>query len=88
VCGPLAGERFNTRTAHLFAYNVGIGALTSSTLLRRVLKSPFDPSIYDCFLMWNKAHVNGKLEEVPGLTARRKSEAWLYANDELKYYHE
>lgn len=71
-----------------FAYNVGIAALTSSTLLRRVLKSPFDPTIYDCFLMWNKAHVDGKLEVVPGLTARRKSEAWLYANDELKYYHE
>lgn len=71
-----------------FAYNVGIGALSQSTLLKKIIINPSDPFIHDCFLMWNKAHVKGKLQEVPGLTARRKSEAWLYFNDELKYFHE
>lgn len=71
-----------------FAYNVGTGALSHSTLLRRVLENPFNPDIHYAFMMWNKAHVNGVLKEVPGLTARRKSEAWLYFNDELKYFHE
>lgn len=71
-----------------FAYNLGIGALGGSTLLKAVLKNPSDPLITDYFLMWNKAHVNGELQEVDGLTARRKSEAWLYVNNELKYFNE
>lgn len=71
-----------------FAYNCGIPALSGSSLLKRLLKNTTDPTITKCFLLWNKAHVNGKLVEVPGLTARRKSEAWLYTNDELKYFHD
>lgn len=61
-----------------FAYNVGTGALLSSTLLKRVRTNPADPTIRDAFMLWNKAHVNGKLVAVQGLTNRRKSEADLY----------
>src|SRR6266542_471651 len=56
------------------AYNVGTGALLSSTLLNRVKANPTDPKIRDAFMMWNKAHVNGKLISVKGLTRRRAEE--------------
>ncbi|RYY41672.1 MAG: hypothetical protein EOO08_00665 [Chitinophagaceae bacterium] len=61
-----------------FAYNVGTEALRGSTLLRRVNADPTDPSIREAFLMWNKAHVDGKLVEIDGLTKRRDEEADLY----------
>jgi len=61
-----------------FSYNVGAGALLSSTLLKRVKTNPVDPKIRYAFMMWNKAHVNGKLVAVQGLTNRRKAEADLY----------
>ncbi|GAA4341666.1 glycoside hydrolase family protein [Flaviaesturariibacter amylovorans] len=61
-----------------FAYNVGTGALRSSTLLKRVNANPSDPSIREAFLMWNKAHVDGKLVEIDGLSKRRGEEADLY----------
>jgi lysozyme len=61
-----------------FAYNVGTGALLSSTLLKRVRANPDDPKIRDAFMMWNKAHINGKLVAVKGLTKRRVAEADLY----------
>lgn len=61
-----------------FGYNAGTGALQSSTLLKKVLANPHDAAIRDEFMKWNKAHVDGKLVTVPGLTNRRKAEADLY----------
>jgi lysozyme len=67
-----------------FAYNEGVGALESSTLLRKVLADPNDSSIYDydpakpvysCeFLKW--VYVNGRV--VRGLVNRRMDEADTY----------
>ena len=57
-----------------FAYNVGTGALKKSTLLKKLLVNPNDPSIEQEFLRWNKA--GGK--ELAGLTKRRQAEADLY----------
>jgi len=61
-----------------FAYNVGTAALLSSTLLKKVVANRNDPTIRDSFMVWNKAHVDGKLVPVAGLTNRRKAEADLY----------
>jgi lysozyme len=61
-----------------FAYNVGTGALHGSTLLRLVNANPSDPAIRKAFGMWNKIHVDGKLQVSNGLTKRRKAEADLY----------
>lgn len=61
-----------------FAYNAGEGALLSSTLLRQVKANPADSNIRASFLMWDKAHVDGKLVEVAGLKNRRTSEGNLY----------
>ena len=61
-----------------FAYNVGTEALRVSTLLKLVKAKPLDKNIKDAFLVWNKAHVNGKLVTVKGLLLRRQSESDLY----------
>ncbi|OJW84247.1 MAG: hypothetical protein BGO69_02710 [Bacteroidetes bacterium 46-16] len=72
----LSQNQFNALVS--FAYNVGTGALLSSTLLKKVLANRNDPTIRASFLVWNKAHVDGKLKPIAGLTARRKAEADLY----------
>lgn len=61
-----------------FIYNLGSGAFAGSTLERRILVNDSCDRITEAFLMWNKAKVNGKLQEVSGLTRRRKAEAKLY----------
>ena len=57
-----------------FAYNVGIGALRGSTLLKKVNKNPNDPAIKDEFMKW----VNGGGGILAGLVKRRREEAKLY----------
>jgi lysozyme len=61
-----------------FIYNLGIGAFNKSTLRKKVMLNPNDPSIRDEFMKWNKARVGGKLMELKGLTRRRIAEANLY----------
>ena len=64
-----------------FTYNVGEGNLKKSTLLKKVNINPNDTTIKFEFLKWNKANVDGVLNELPGLTERRKKEAQLYFNE-------
>ena len=56
------------------AYNIGIGNLKSSTLLKKVNANPNDPTIRNEFMKWNRA--SGKV--LAGLTKRREAEANLY----------
>jgi len=56
------------------AYNIGIGNLQKSTLLKKVNFNPNDPTIRAEFARWNKA--GGKV--LAGLTRRREAEAKLY----------
>lgn len=57
-----------------FAYNVGLGNLQKSTLLRLCLHGAPSDQIEREFQKWN--HAGGKV--VDGLTRRRKAEAKLY----------
>jgi lysozyme len=57
-----------------FAFNVGVGALNKSTLLRKVNANPTDPTIRNEFMRWTKA--GGKV--LKGLVTRREAEANLY----------
>ena len=57
-----------------FTYNVGTGAFSTSTLLKKVNANPIDLSIKNEFDKWNKA--GGKV--VNGLTIRRKKESEIY----------
>jgi len=58
-----------------FAYNVGLGNLQKSTLLRWVNK--LNQNVTSEFLKWN--HVNGRVDN--GLTKRRQTEADLFAGN-------
>jgi lysozyme len=57
-----------------FAYNLGVGNLQKSTLIKKVNLNPIDVTIADEFLKWNKS--NGTV--LKGLTTRRQAEADLY----------
>jgi lysozyme len=61
----------------LFTYNVGVGAFRQSTVLVRHLAGDYEGAA-NAFLFWNKAHINGVLTVVPGLTNRREAERALY----------
>lgn len=63
-----------------FAYNVGIGSLQRSTLLKKLNASDFSGAA-DEFLRWNKA--GGKV--LAGLTRRRKAERDLFLKPEVEY---
>jgi len=57
-----------------FAYNVGVGNLQSSTLLKKHKAGDYRGAVAE-FAKWNKAA--GKV--LPGLTKRRAAEAALYS---------
>lgn len=61
-----------------FVYNVGCGNLMKSTLYKKALLNPNDPTIKDEFMKWNKARVRGVLTPLKGLTKRRIAESNLY----------
>ena len=61
-----------------FVYNLGVGAFAKSTLRKKILANPNDPTIKAEFMKWNKARVGGQLMELKGLTRRRESEAEMY----------
>jgi len=60
-----------------FAYNVGIGNLQASTLLKKINLNKLD-EVPQEFLKWNKATVNGELTVLNGLTKRREAERDLF----------
>lgn len=60
----------------LFAYNVGLGALKRSTLLRKVNKNTKDITIVDEFTKW--IYADGKRSK--GLLIRRIKESKIYTN--------
>ncbi len=58
-------------------FNIGWGNFRTSSVLRlHVAAQP--GAAADAFLLWDKAHVNGVLQEVPGLLSRRQRERDLY----------
>jgi len=66
------------------AYNIGVGThdgiqgdLADSTLLHK-LNAGDTQGAADQFLVWNKAHVSGKLTVLSGLVARRHNERSLF----------
>ncbi len=60
-----------------FVYNLGLGALADSTLLRKLNASDFAGAAAE-FNRWNKAIVNGRKVVLEGLTNRRRDERELF----------
>lgn len=59
------------------SYNIGVGALAKSSVLKAHNRGDFQAAAR-AFGLWNKARVNGVLQVLAGLTARRAAEAALY----------
>lgn len=59
------------------SFNIGIGALTRSTVLKRLNRGD-RAGAAKAFEMWTKATVNGRRIDLPGLVSRRKREAALF----------
>lgn len=72
---PLSQTQFDALVA--FAYNVGVGALASSTLLRKLNEHNYMAAANQ-FEAWDKGTVNGKLQPLAGLTKRRRAERRIF----------
>lgn len=68
---PLTQNQFDALVS--FAYNAGVGALSKSTLLKRVNAGQFDQVPAE-FMKWTK----GGGKELPGLVRRRRAEVALW----------
>lgn len=60
-----------------FTFNLGGGALSRSTLLRKLNEGDYAGARSE-FPRWCKARVNGKLTVLPGLQRRRREEAEMF----------
>jgi lysozyme len=74
---PLTQNQFDALVS--FTFNVGAGALSTSTLLKLLNQGKYD-EVPAQFLRWNKG--GGKV--LAGLVRRRQSEAHLFVTGELK----
>ena len=72
---PINQNQFDALVS--FSFNCGIGALKTSTLLRKLNKRDYSGAANE-FLRWNKA--NGKV--LNGLVKRRKEERGLFMKDD------
>ena len=72
VTSSITSNQFDALVS--FAYNVGVGNFSKSTLLKKVNANPSDKTISLEFEKWVRAA--GKV--LPGLVKRRKEEARLY----------
>jgi GH24 family phage-related lysozyme (muramidase) len=66
-----------------FAFNVGVGALGKSTLLR-LLNAGDRAGAANQFLAWDKGRINGVLQPIKGLTRRRRAERALFLGEDWR----
>lgn len=74
---PLTQNQYDALASLIF--NIGAGAFTRSTVLRRLNASDYEGAA-DAFMMWTKQRnrKTGKLEVLSGLVKRRSSERKLF----------
>lgn len=60
-----------------FVFNLGAGAFLGSTLLKKLNAGDYAGAA-DEFPRWDKAHVDGEVKTLPGLTRRRAAERDLF----------
>ena len=59
------------------AFNVGVGQIQQSTLVKKINSGDYIGAANE-FLRWDKADVDGRLVQLPGLTRRRQAERQLF----------
>lgn len=75
---PLTQSQFDSIVS--LTFNIGIGNLKSSTLLKRLNSGNYG-DVPAQMMRWNKARVDGKLQPLKGLTRRRAAEAAVFTMD-------
>jgi len=73
---PINQNQLDSLTS--FTYNLGIGNLKSSTLLKLLNSGADKQTVANQFQYWNKGIINGQLVPLNGLTRRRKAESELF----------
>lgn len=73
---PITDNQFGALVS--FAFNLGLGALSTSTLLKRINGKASVADIEKAWVQWDKARVNGVLRPLRGLTIRRQAEFDLF----------
>jgi lysozyme len=66
------------------AFNIGVSAFRNSSLVRNINAKLPASDIRGRWIVWNKARVNGVLQEVKGLTRRREAEIEMYFGSKKK----
>ena len=77
VTVPLSDQQYGTLVS--FAFNAGIGAFQSSTLLRKLNSGDY-MSVPSELMKWTKTTINGKKVNSPGLVSRRSKEAAYWSS--------
>ncbi len=78
VIGTVALNNHQFDALVSLAYNIGIGRLAKSELLKKVKANPADPAIRAEFARYVYATSNGVKRQLPGLVRRRTEEANHY----------
>ena len=73
---PLNQNQFDALVS--FGFNCGYGIYARSNVGKAINASEFE-KVPGCLMDWNRARINGLLQEVKGLTNRRKSEGELFS---------
>jgi lysozyme len=68
-----------------FAYNVGQGNFSTSTMLKLINQENFAAAAEE-FTKWTKATIDGVRKELIGLKVRRMSERHLFLTGSLKFF--
>lgn len=66
------------------AFNIGVSAFRNSSLARNINAKLPAADIRARWIVWNKARVNGVLQQVRGLTRRREAEIEMYFGTKKK----
>lgn len=78
VTMPLGTNQFDALVS--LTYNIGVNAFRGSTARRFLNKGDY-LGCAEAMTWWNKATINGRKQEVPGLVRRRAAEAALFLTD-------